>query len=161
MADAASIQPDNPTRAFLAAAVAERRIGVSLGANPALASFQAVLLDVSDEELAIGFTAPDYTTQGNGVVGGGALATMLDQAMAIAVLARLKPGQTCSTIGLNVNILRSGLAGAFVAKAAIDKLGGRVVFARAQLLDEAGALLATASSSLAVLAERAQPGVGK
>lgn len=145
---------DNPTRRFIAETVAAGRTGTAIDVNSAFVSSRATLLECGETELAIGFVAGEETTQGNGVVGGGSLAAMLDQAMAIALLAQLKPGQTCSTINLNVNILRSGLAGAFVARAGIDKIGGRVAFTHARLYDSAGALVATGTSSLAVLQER-------
>ncbi len=147
-------QADNPTRRFISEAVAERRVNTPIDVNPAFMSFRAVLLECSEEELVIGFTAGEETTQGNGVVGGGAVAAMLDQSMAIALLARLKPRQTCSTISLNVNILRGALAGSFTARAGLDKIGGRVAFTHARLYDSGGAFVATGSSSLAILEER-------
>lgn len=142
---------DNETRRFIAEAVAAGRHDVLLDCNPAFTAMGAVLVDGTPGEVIVSFEAGENTAQGNGVVSGGTLAAMLDGAMAVAVLSALKPGQTCSTISLNVNMLRPGKLGRLYVRAEVEKLGGRVAFAHAQLLNEDRATLATASSSLAVL----------
>ncbi|QFZ85066.1 hotdog fold thioesterase [Variovorax paradoxus] len=150
------LQEDNPTRAFIADAVASGRRHLPLEVNPALASLSALLVESGKNELVIRFTAPRSATQGNGVVGGGTLATMLDLAMAMAVLAQLKPGYTCATISLTVNMQSAGPEGHFIAAAKVDRIGGQVAFAQAQLYDAGRSrLIANATSSLAVRAVRA------
>jgi uncharacterized protein (TIGR00369 family) len=146
---------DNPTRALVAEAVSSGRRNVSLDANPALVSLSALLVESQDGELVIRFTAPQTATQGNGVVSGGTLASMLDLAMAMAVLSRLKPGSTCATISLTVNMQAAGQEGHFVAVAGVDRVGRQIAFAHAKLYDaERSRLIANATSSLAVIAER-------
>lgn len=142
---------DNETRRFIAEAIAAGRHDVALDCNPAFAAMGAVLVDGTPGEVIVSFEAGEDTAQGNGVVSGGVLAAMLDGAMAVAVLSALKPGQTCSTISLNVNMLRPGKLGRLYVRAEVEKLGGRVAFAHAQLLDEERVTLATGASSLAVL----------
>ena len=147
--------PDNPTRAFVADAVACGRRDLPLGINPALASLSAVLVDCKDGELVIRFTAPLSTTQGNGVVGGGTQATMLDLAMAMAVLAQLKPGTTCATVSLSVNMQSAAQHGHLFAVARVDRIGRQVAFARAELYDgERQRLIANGTSSLTILPVR-------
>lgn len=146
---------DNPTRAFMAEAVSSGRQNVPLEVNPALASLSALLVQSREGELVIRFTAPRTATQGNGVVGGGTLASMLDLAMAMAVLSRLKPGSTCATISLTVNMQAAAREGHFVAVAGVDRVGRQVAFAHARLYDAEGTqLVANASSSLAVIPVR-------
>ena len=146
---------DNPTRAFVADAVACGRRDLPLGINPALASLSAVLVDSKDGELVIRFTAPLSTTQGNGVVAGGTLATMLDLAMAMALLSQLKPGTTCATISLTVNMQSAALQGHLFAVARVDRIGRQVAFARAELYDgERQRLIANGTSSLTILPVR-------
>lgn len=143
---------DNPTRAFVAEAVANGRRHVPLAINPALTNLSAQLVEVRGEELVLRFTAPASTTQGNGVVSGGTLASMLDLAMAMSVLSRTKPGFTCSTISLTVNMQASGHEGHFIAVAGVDRVGRKVAFAHATLYDEGGSrVIANAISSLAVV----------
>lgn len=148
-------QEDNPTRAQVAEAVASGRSDVLLDFNPALTSLSTRLVEVRGDELVLRFTAPPTTTQGNGVVGGGTLASMLDLSMAMAVLSRLKPGFTCATISLTVNMQAAGHEGNFVAVAGVDRVGRQISFAHAKLFDADGArVIANATSSLAVIPVR-------
>lgn len=142
---------DNETRRFIAEAIAAGRHDHPLDCNPAFAAMGAVLVDGTPGEVIVSFEAGEDAAQGNEVVSGGTLAAMLDGAMAVAVLSALKPGQTCSTISLTVNMLRPGKLGRLYVRAEVEKLGGRVAFAHAQLLNEDRVILATGSSSLAVL----------
>ncbi|WP_426390771.1 PaaI family thioesterase [Variovorax sp. R-27] len=146
---------DNPTRAFIADAVASGRRHLPLEVNPALASLSALLVESGKDELVIRFTAPRDATQGNGVVGGGTLANMLDLSMAMAVLSRLKLGHTCATVSLTVNMQSAGHEGHFIAVAGVDRVGRQIAFAHAKLYDaERSRLIANATSSLAVMAVR-------
>jgi uncharacterized protein (TIGR00369 family) len=147
---------DNPTRAYVAGAVASGRRNLPLEINPALASLSALLVDGEGSQLVIRFTAPQSATQGNGVVSGGTLANMLDLAMAMAVLSQLEPGQTCATISLTVNMQSAGQQGHFIAVARVDRIGRQIAFAEARLYDaERSRLIANATSSLAVFPVRA------
>lgn len=147
---------DNPTRAYVAEAVFSGRRNVPLEVNPALASLSALLVESRGDDLVIRFTAPHSATQGNGAVGGGMLATMLDLAMAMAVLSRLRPGFTCSTISLSVNMQAAGEEGHFLAIAGVDRVGRQVAFAHAKLFGPEGSrLIANATSSLALIPVRA------
>ena len=146
--------PDNPTRAHVAAAVASGRRDVPLGANPALQSLAAVLVEGTPGALKIRFTMPPSSAQGNGVVGGGSLASALDMAMAMAVLSMLPPGRSCATISLSVNMLAPARVGVVFAHASVERVGRSVAFARAALHDVGGRQLASGTSSLAVLEER-------
>lgn len=142
---------DNTTRAFIAQAVAAGQRDTPLDINPALAGLSAVLIGGAPGKLDVAFVATEASTQGNGVVGGGTLANMLDSAMAVAVMSQLQPGQACSTISLSVNMQRAAQPGRLVATAEVDRIGARVAFAHAQLFDSDRRLLANATSSLAVL----------
>ena len=146
--------PDNETRRFIADALAADRREVALTCNPVFEAMGAVLVEGTPGDVLVSFEAGEATAQGNGVVSGGTLAAMLDSAMAVTVLSALKPGQTCSTISLNVNMLRPAVVGRLFVRAGVEKVGGRVAFAHARLLDGDGAVVATATSSLAVIAMR-------
>lgn len=142
---------DNDTRRVIAEAIAAEWRDMVRDCNPAFAAMGAVLVDGTPGDVLVSFEASPTTAQGNGVVSGGEPAAMLDGAMAVAVLSVLKPGQTCSTISLNVNMLRAAKVGRLYVRAGVEKLGGRVAFAHGQLLGEDLVPLATGSSSLAVL----------
>lgn len=147
----ATVRRDNPDRAFLHDLLSAQARNVTLDMNPALASLRATLLAGSTEALSIRFTAPDHSVQGNGVVSGGTLASMLDLAMALALLSQLPPGRTCATISLTVNMIEPGHVGDFVADARVKRLGGRVSFVEAYLHDAARTrCVATATAPFAV-----------
>jgi uncharacterized protein (TIGR00369 family) len=146
-----SSEEDNETRRAIASAIETGQRDVPLNCNPAFAALEAVLVDGGPGDVLVRFTARQETTQGNGVVGGGTLANMLDSAIAVAVLSVLKPGQTCSTISLTVNMLRPAKPGQLYVRAGVEKLGRRIAFAHGQLLSEDRKPLATASSSLALI----------
>jgi uncharacterized protein (TIGR00369 family) len=142
---------DNPTRAFIADAIGAGRRDVVLDVNPAFASLSTVLEEGEPGRVAMRFVAPEWAAQGNGVVGGGTLANMLDCGLAVATLSSLSAGQSCTTISLTVNMLRSASIGPLFVQATVDRLGRRIAFAHAQLFDPERRLVATASSSLAII----------
>ena len=147
-----AVQPDNPDRAFIQQCMTSGARNVALEMNPALKWLGATLLGGDQRELLIGFTAPRESVQGNGVVSGGTLASMLDLAMALALLSRLSHGRTCATISLTVNMLEPGQAGGFSVKARVKRLGRRIAFLEADLLDATGErCVASATASFAVL----------
>lgn len=149
---------DNPTRAHIAAAIAAGRRDVPLDTNPASVALGAVLSEGKPGELRLRFVAPPQSMQGNGVVGGGTLANMLDLAMAMAVLSVLPPGRTCATINLSVNMMAAAPVGPLVATASVERVGRSVGFARACLFDSSGErLVASGTSALSVFDERPAP----
>lgn len=142
---------DNPTRALIAESIHSDRQNVKLDVNAAFISLGAVLVGGRPGDVKVAFTAGESVTQGNGVVGGGTLANMLDCSMAIALMSALSPGQTCSTISITVNMMRPANVGVLMAQARVDRLGKRVAFASAALHDKEGRAVANAMSSLAIL----------
>lgn len=87
-----------------------------------------------------------------GSVHGGYAATLLDSACGIAVHTALPAGQGYTTLELKVSYLRamSEASGRVRAEGSVISLGRRVAFAEARLVDEAGRLCATATSTLLV-----------
>ena len=142
---------DNPTRAFIAETIHRGRQNVPLDVNAAFISLGAVLVGGQPGDVKVAFTAGESATQGNGVVGGGTLANMLDCSMAIVVMSALPAGQVCSTISITVNMMRPANVGVLTAEARVNRLGKRVAFASAELLDYEGRTVATATSSLAII----------
>jgi len=70
-------------------------------------------------------------------------------------LSQLKPGYTCATISLSVNMQSAAQEGHLFAVARVDRIGRQVAFARAELYDsERKRLIANATSSLTLLSVR-------
>ncbi|MEX5718051.1 PaaI family thioesterase [Geodermatophilus maliterrae] len=89
-----------------------------------------------------------------GVVHGGLVCTLLDTVAGCAVHSTLPQGVGYTSIELKVTYLRAvtQASGPLNAVGTVVKPGRRVAFAEGQVLDAAGRLVATASSSLLVFA---------
>lgn len=89
-----------------------------------------------------------------GTVHGGYAATLLDSACGCAVHTRLQPGQRYTTLELKVSYQRALHDGVKVrAEGRVISMGRRAAFAEATLVDEAGRLCATATSTLLVMSD--------
>lgn len=90
-----------------------------------------------------------------GMVHGGMACTMLDSAAGCAVHTTLPAGVGYSSIEIKVNFLRPIHAdsGPMYARGWVTKAGRRVAFAEADLRDEAGNVLATATSSCLIVSD--------
>lgn len=89
-----------------------------------------------------------------GVVHGGLVCTLADTVTACAVHSTLDAGTAYTSIDLNVSYLRpvTAQSGELVATGTVTRMGRRVGFARAEVVDAAGRLVATATSSCLVMA---------
>ena len=81
------------------------------------------------------------------IVQGGFITAMLDASMAHVVMAAEHAVVRVSSIDINVSFLRPARAGAYAAVAGIVKSGRTVAFLKAELFNEKGELVATATSS--------------
>lgn len=87
-----------------------------------------------------------------GTVHGGVICTVLDSAIGCAVHTTLPAGVTYTSIDLNVSYLRSPKPGAVLeAVGTVTKPGRRVAFGAAELRDDEGRLIATATGSCLVM----------
>ena len=91
------------------------------------------------------------TAQGAGAVSGGVISTLLDEAMAHAVLSGQKELRPIATVDLHVQFL-SGVRPdcVLICDAEVVKNGGRIAFVRAQASTPDGRLVATANASFIV-----------
>jgi uncharacterized protein (TIGR00369 family) len=89
----------------------------------------------------------DELRQNNGVVHGGAIASLIDTAAAFAIITSLEKGQTTTTVDLTIHYLRPLLAGRAIAQARVLRAGRRILTIRVDVLDETQALAATALTS--------------
>jgi uncharacterized protein (TIGR00369 family) len=88
-----------------------------------------------------------------GTVHGGYAAALLDSACGCAVHASLSPGQSYTTLELKVSYHKAMTAetGLVRAEGTVVSLGRRAAFSQARLIDAAGKLLASATSTLLVM----------
>lgn len=111
------------------------------------------LVRVEDGEVVFASTPDESVYNPIGMVHGGMACTLLDSAAGCAVHTTLPAGVGYSSIEIKVNFLRPvhADAGPVYARGKVTKTGKRVCFAEADLRDQAGNVLATATSSCLIL----------
>ena len=89
----------------------------------------------------------DDLMRNNDIAHGGAIATLIDSAMAIAIMAQLAENERTVTVDLTIHYLRPISEGTARASARVIRAGKRVITVSAELFDDAGKLSATAIST--------------
>lgn len=83
----------------------------------------------------------------DGIVHGGAVASVIDSAFAFAVIPMLADNERTVTIDMTIHYLRPLGSGVSKTVARVVRLGRRVITVSAELFDENGKLAATALST--------------
>jgi uncharacterized protein (TIGR00369 family) len=142
------IMQDNPDRALLESLISAGNTDADLEIIKGLDGFDMRFIFGSPGSLEFSFVASKKSLQGNAVVAGGILMTMLDYAMAFAVLSKLPFGKTCLTTSINVNMLSAATPNTYKVLGNIDRIGRQVAFARSEIRDiEHGKVIANASAT--------------
>ena len=105
------------------------------------------LVDMSANEATIQIEMRDELRQPHGLLHGGVTATLIDTAMAFAVITVLGKEEAASTVDLTVHYLRPHMEGAFSCTAKIVRTGKRLIFVSAEVINEKGKQIATAIST--------------
>ncbi|MDP3895647.1 MAG: PaaI family thioesterase [Mesorhizobium sp.] len=113
--------------------------------------FELVLIE--DGNVAFEGTPGLHAYNPIGMVHGGYAATLLDSACGCAVHTKLSATQAYTTLELKVCYLKAMTAGTGKVRAEgkVIQIGRRAAFAEARLVDMAGKLYATATSSLLIM----------
>jgi uncharacterized protein (TIGR00369 family) len=120
---------------------------------PASALLGQKLLDCDPDRgwARVGYVAKPEFMNGIGVVQGGFLTAMVDEAMAIACIVKGDFGIIIPTLELKVSFLNGGKAGDLVAEGQVEKLGKSVAFLSGRLYDADGEVVVTATATGRVL----------
>ena len=119
----------------------------------AQAAFAAVpfakLLGLEMGELKTGaatlhLTVRDELTQNQGVMHGGAVASLIDTASAFAVVTQLEPDERVTTTDLTIHYLRPIVSGRLSATARIVRGGRRLFVLSIEVINDQQKLVATA-----------------
>jgi len=110
------------------------------------------IVDARPGESEVAFEAGPEHVNLQGLVHGGVLATLADTAMGLAVRTVLEPGRRHVTVQLGVEFLAPGRPGRILARGRSVKIGRRLGFAEADVVDARGRVLARARSTLSVTA---------
>ena len=105
------------------------------------------LVDMRPNHATIEIEMRDDLRQPHGLLHGGVTATLIDTAMAFAVITVLKKDEKASTVDLSVHYLRPHLEGKISCTARIVKAGKRLLTVSAEAVNEQGKLIATALST--------------
>ena len=105
------------------------------------------LVEMRPNEATIEIEMRDELRQPHGLLHGGVTATLIDTAMAFAVITVLTREEKASTVDLNVHYLRPHLDGKIFCTAKVVKAGKRLLTVSAEVVNEHGKLIATALST--------------
>ncbi len=99
----------------------------------------------------------DELKQNQGVVHGGAVASLIDTAAAFAVVTRLEPGERVTTTDLTIHYLRPITSGRLTATARIVRGGRRLFVLAVQVMNDDEVLVATAVTGYIKLQNNQKP----
>ena len=111
------------------------------------------LIDARPEEgwIRLGFEGKADFCNPAGVVHGGYLSAMLDDAMNQAAFIKAEGKAFPSTISMTVNYLAPAKVGPVVVEATVTQFGKTIAFVEARLMTPAGNLLATSSGNVRMI----------
>ena len=108
-------------------------------------------MDVEAGSAVLAFEPGEQFLQTGGLIQGGIVTTMLDYAMAMAGFTRVGAGRSFATVSLTTHFLKPTLPGRLIARAKLDRMGAKMIFASGGLLkDGATAPNATATAVMAI-----------
>lgn len=105
------------------------------------------LVALEDGGATVKLKMRDELRQPQGLLHGGATASLIDTAMAFAVVTRLNEKEKASTVDLTVHYLRPVTAGEIVCTAKVVRGGKRILTVSAEVFNNEDKLIATALST--------------
>ena len=122
--------------------------------NPLFARLGVIVEKISPEEVVLRLPFKTDFIQGGGMIAGGIMATLADEAMAHAALANLRPGETTATIEMNIRYLKGCASGDLTATATVVKKGRRIIALEAEITSARNQSIAVAGATFMVLAKK-------
>jgi uncharacterized protein (TIGR00369 family) len=104
------------------------------------------LCAIKSGEVSVCLDVREELKQNQGVVHGGAVASLIDTASAFAILTKLAPDERVTTTDLTIHYLRPITGGRLIARGRIIR-GGRRMFVVSVEVDNESRLVATAVTS--------------
>ena len=105
------------------------------------------LEQVASGTATIGVNVRKELTQNQGVVHGGAIASLIDTATAFAIISLIAPSEKVTTVDLVISYLRPAAGGRLKAVATVVRAGRRLFVVSAEVFDKQGKLITTALST--------------
>jgi len=117
------------------------------------AKFLGLLLgEIHQDEVSIHLDVRDELKQNQGVVHGGAIASLIDTASAFAVLTQIETNERVTTTDLTIHYLRPITSGRITATARIVRGGRRLFVLSVEVTNDTNLLVATAVTTYIKLA---------
>lgn len=111
------------------------------------------LVELGADNAVMSLVMKDDLRQPYGLLHGGATASLIDTAMAFAVISVLPAGERATTVDLTVQYLRPHTSGKIVCTAKVTRAGKRLLFLSAEVVNEQGKLVATGLSTYTKVGE--------
>ncbi|MGH9930425.1 MAG: PaaI family thioesterase [Pyrinomonadaceae bacterium] len=124
-----------------------RRIQKAVATVPYAHLLGIELDDISKGAATLGLHVRKELTQNHGVVHGGAIASLIDTAMAFAIISLLAPRERVTTVDLTISYLRPLTKGRITAVAKVVRAGRRLFVVSADVFGADGELATTALST--------------
>jgi len=105
------------------------------------------LEDIASGTATLAFNVRKELMQNQGVVHGGAIASLIDTATAFAIISLLAPKEKVSTVDLAISYLRPATGGRLKAVATVVRAGRRLFVVSAEVFDKNERLITTALST--------------
>ena len=108
-------------------------------------------VDAKAGRVRVAYDTTDQLANRYGAIHGGMTAAMLDDVISLAAGVTIEWGQITPTLEMKVSYIAQGKPGTrIIAEARTIRRGGTVMFLEADLKDEEGKLIATASSTVMI-----------
>jgi uncharacterized protein (TIGR00369 family) len=129
----------------------ERDIRARVDASPFHSSLGITVESADEGSVTLRFVATPAHANLHGTVHGGVIATLADTAAGLAVRSAMSdPGGAHASVHLDVQYLAPATTGTLHATGRVVKLGGRLAFTEATVVDDAGEVLARAQVTVAL-----------
>ncbi len=125
----------------------QERIRRAIEKVPFARVLQIELVGATEGAATLKMPVLDEFKQINGVMHGGAIASLIDTATAFAIVLLVEDGERFTTIDLTINYLRPLTQGVAFANARVLRAGRRVISVTADVTDGSGKVAATALST--------------
>jgi len=105
------------------------------------------LVEITEEKAVMSLEMQEKLRQPYGLLHGGATASLIDTAMAFAVIAAIGTEDKATTVDLTVQYLRPHTEGKIFCTAKVMRAGKRLIFLSAEVVNDKDKLIATALST--------------
>jgi uncharacterized protein (TIGR00369 family) len=124
-----------------------RRIHKAIKTVPFARFLGLELEQVASGTATLAVNARKELTQNQGLVHGGAIASLIDTATAFAIISLIAPSEKVTTVDLTISYLRPAVRGRLKAVATVVRAGRRLFVVSAEVFDKQGKLISTALST--------------